>query len=200
MKNVLFVKSSIKGNQSLSSQLGDAIVNKLRSKEDVLLTVRDVAADMTPHLDMATFATLSTPAEKWSDEDRKRAFYSETVVAELAAAEIIVISVAMHQFTIPSTLKTWLDNASRAGKTFSYSAAGPKGLLTDKKVYLAISTGGIYSAGPMAALDFTESYLRAVLGFLGMTDVTAYRVEGSAMPEFKEMALTKAVSAVLMLS
>lgn len=196
MKNVLVIKSSLNGNASLSSQLVDQIVKKLKaSGEDIKLTERDVAAENHPHLDGATYATFRKPEAEWSSEDRVRAQYSETLIAELKAADVIVIGIPMHQFTIPSTLKTWLDYASRAGKTFSYSAAGVEGLLKNKKVYLAIATGGVYS-GPMAAMDFTENYMRTVLGFWGLKDVRVFRVEGIAVPDLRETALSKAIESV----
>lgn len=199
MKNILVVKSSISGAQSHSNQLADAIVERIQSRnKDSQTTIRDVASDHAPHIDLATFTTFRTPVDQWTAEDNRRAQYSEQVIAELNEAEIIVIAIPMYQFSIPSQLKTWLDNASRAGKTFSYSANGPQGLLKNKKVYLAISSGGVYSQGPMAAVDFTESYMRAVLGFFGLTDITTFRVEGTAIPERKDSALAKAIEQIVL--
>lgn len=85
---------------------------------------------------------------------------------------------------------------ARAGKTFRYTDAGPEGLIKGKKVYVAISSGGVYSEGPMKAYDFIEPYLRAVLGFLGMTDITFYRAEGLKMPALQENALQKAIDSI----
>ena len=89
----------------------------------------------------------------------------------------------MHNFGIPSSLKAWIDHIVRPGRTFSYSEKGPQGLVTGKKVVLVLARGGIYSAGPMQATDFQEPYLRAVLGFIGLTDVEVVRVEGVALGE-----------------
>jgi FMN-dependent NADH-azoreductase len=102
----------------------------------------------------------------------------------------------MYNFGIPSTLKTWIDHVARAGKTFKYDGKTPEGLVKNKKVYLAISSGGVYSEGFMKAYDFTESYLRAVLGFMGMTDIKAFRVEGVKVPGMQEIALDKAIQAI----
>ena len=99
----------------------------------------------------------------------------------------------MYNFGIHSSLKAWIDHIARSGQTFTYTEKGPEGLIKNKKVYLAISTGGVYSQGPMKAFDFTESYLRTTLGFLGMTDITAFRVEGLSMPNLKENAWNKAL-------
>jgi FMN-dependent NADH-azoreductase len=116
---------------------------------------------------------------------------SDTLVDELVAADIVVLAVPMHNFGLPAALKSWIDHIVRAGRTFSYSAAGPAGLLNDKKAILVVSRGGIYSEGPMKAFDFQETYLRSVLGFIGVTDVQAVRVEGVAMGAD---ALTNAMS------
>ena len=100
--------------------------------------------------------------------------FSESLIAELQQADEIVIGAAMHNFGIPSVLKLWIDQIARRGKTFSYGANGPEGLLKGKKATILISTGGVYSAGtPGAAMNFVEPYLRAVLGFLGVTDVSS---------------------------
>jgi len=87
----------------------------------------------------------------------------------------------MHNFSIPSTLKLWIDQVARAGKTFSYGADGPKGLLTGKKATLLIASGGVYAQGTaMESLNFVTPYLRAVFGFIGVTDVTIIAAEGTA--------------------
>ena len=102
----------------------------------------------------------------------------------------------MYNFGIPSTLKAWIDHIVRAGVTFRYSDGFPEGLIKNKKVYLAISSGGVYSEGPMKSYDFTEPYLRTALGFIGLTDITVFRVEGTFVPGVKETALPKAIDSV----
>ena len=98
------------------------------------------------------------------------------------SADTIVIGAPRYNFGIPWTLKAWVDHIARAGVTFRYTAEGPEGLMKDKKVYVAMSSGGIYSEGPTAGYDFVAPYLKAVLGFLGITDVTVVRVEGHRLP------------------
>jgi len=102
----------------------------------------------------------------------------------------------MYNFSIHSSLKAWIDHISRANVTFSYSEKGAEGLVKNKKVYLAISSGGIYSEGAMKPYDFTESYLRTLLGFLGMTDITVFRAEGLNIPNVKDQALEKAIESI----
>jgi len=111
-------------------------------------------------------------------------------------ADILVIGTPLYNFGIPSTLKSWIDQIARAGVTFSYANGKPEGLVKNKKVYLAISSGGVYSQGPMMEFDFTEPYLRKVLGFIGLTDIAVFRVEGINIPGRKEAALTEAIGRV----
>jgi len=97
------------------------------------------------------------------------------------AADVIVIGAPMYNFSVTSGLKAWVDHVARAGRTFKYGANGPEGLVAGKKVYVITASGGVYSEGPASGYDFLATYLRAVLGFLGMTDVTFIRAEGVAM-------------------
>jgi len=195
--NILHLKTSPRGGASFSIQLGDAIVSQIQDKyTDHTLKVHDLAAHPFPHLEEAHLNSFFTPLESRSPDMLEAIKHSDGAIAELNAADVIVIGVPMYNFGIPSTLKSWIDHIARAGVTFKYDENGPQGLVKNKKVYLAVSTGGIYSDGFMKAYDFTENYLRAVLGFLGMTDVTTFRVEGVNMPDVKETALTTAVEKI----
>ena len=109
-------------------------------------------------------------------------------------ADVLVIGVPMYNFSVPSTLKAWIDHIMRAGVTFKYDEKGPKGLVQGKKVYLAVASGGIYSEGPMKAYDFVTPYLQTVLGFIGLTDITIIRAEGTSIPDKKEFALETAMN------
>ena len=137
-----------------------------------------------------------TPAKGRSSELLAAVRHPDETIAELLAADTIVIGAPLYNFGIASTLKAWIDHIARAGITFRYSAAGPEGLVKGKTVYVAFASGGIYSEGPLTAYDFVAPYLRTVLGFLGMTDVTVVRVEGTAVPELKDAALAKALASV----
>jgi FMN-dependent NADH-azoreductase len=194
---ILQLISSPKRSESYSLQLGNAIVEKLQAANTGSTVItRDLASHPFPHLEESHIQSFFTPEESRSPEQVAAIKHSDEAIAELQAADAIVIGVPMYNFGITSTLKTWLDHIARAGKTFSYSAAGPEGLVKGKKVYLAISSGNVYSEGKYKAYDFTESYLRTVLGFLGMTDVKAVRAEGVNLPDRKEKALEKAVESI----
>ena len=119
-------------------------------------------------------------AEHRTPEQAKAIALSDALIDELFAADTIVIAVPMHNFTLPSTLKAWIDHVARAGRTFNYGAHGPEGLLKGKRAILVLARGGVYSSGPTKPLDFQEPYLRAFLRFLGITDVQVVHVEGAA--------------------
>ena len=116
-------------------------------------------------------------------DDDPRFSLSEQMIRELEVADFVVIGTPMNNFSVPSTLKAWIDHIVRPGRTFSYSEKGPEGLLKGKKAVVVVARGGVYSEGPAQQLDFQESYLRALLGFIGITNVHVVRVEGVAMGE-----------------
>jgi FMN-dependent NADH-azoreductase len=133
---------------------------------------RDLAANPPKPLDQATIYATFTPEEARQPEQKDLIAYSEEAIAELEKADEYVIGVAMHNFSIPAVLKLWIDQVVRRGRTFSYGAEGPKGLLSGKKATVLVATGGVYDAGsPYAAFNFIDPYLRTILGFIGITDV-----------------------------
>jgi FMN-dependent NADH-azoreductase len=197
MKKILNITSSATGENSFSGKLSTAIVEKLQLKyPDSSLQKLNLGKNPLPHLDEVHLAAFFTPENLQTEDDKEVIKISSDAIKETMEADIIVISVPLYNFGIPSTLKSWIDHIARAGITFTYTENGPEGLIKNKKVYLAIASGGIYSEGPMKPFDFTEVYLRAVLGFLGMTDITVFRVEGTVIPEIKDMAVTKALEIV----
>lgn len=194
---ILHLISSPRGEASMSIKLGNAIIERLQAENAAsTLTVHNLTKTPFPHLEEVHLASFFSPAENHTPELVEAIKQSDAAIAELKNADVIVIGVPMYNFGIPSTLKTWIDHIARAGQTFRYTEKGPEGLIKNKKVYLAIATGGVYSESPMKAFDFTESYLRTTLGFLGMTDITVFRVEGLSKPDLKEHALDKALQNV----
>jgi FMN-dependent NADH-azoreductase len=121
------------------------------------------------------------PEQARTAEQTKRLSVSDALIADLQQADEYVFGVPMHNFGIPSTLKLWIDQVIRAGKTFSYTSTGSAGLLTGKKATLLIATGGAYEQGtPLASFNFVTPYLLTVLGFIGITDVTIIAAESTA--------------------
>jgi FMN-dependent NADH-azoreductase len=194
---ILHLISSPRGEASFSIKLGNAIVEKLQAANPgSSLVTHNLTDSPFPHLEEVHINSFFTPLENYTPELAEAVKHSNEAITELKNADAIVIGVPMYNFGIHSTLKAWLDHIARAGQTFNYSENGPEGLVKNKKVYLAISSGGVYSEGPMKAYDFTESYLRSVLGFLGMVDVSVFRAEGLSMPNLKDEALGKAVESI----
>jgi FMN-dependent NADH-azoreductase len=184
MATLLHIDSSVRNTGSLSRQLGGEFVAKWKeaNPSDTVVT-RDLAASPVPHLTEQLVGAFFTPAEQRNADQAHLIQTSDALVDELLAADTIVIGAPMYNFSVTSGLKAWIDHVARVGRTFSYGANGPQGLVSGKKVYVFIASGGVYSQGPAAAYDHLTTYLRAVLGFLGMTDVTFIVAEGAAMGE-----------------
>jgi FMN-dependent NADH-azoreductase len=181
--NILHIDSSPAGDHSFSRKFSASLVEKLKAEHsDATVTYRDLVANPLPHLDPFMLGALFAPAEGRSEEQRKAVANSDTAVRELLAADVIVIGSPMHNFSISSQLKSWIDHVVRAGMTFHYTAEGPKGLIpAGKKVYIVVARGGVYSEGPYKAFEHQESYLKTILGFMGLTDITVIPVEGVAL-------------------
>ena len=169
----LQLNSSLFGPGGQSTTLANELVASRGGK----VIVRDLAKDPLPHLDAARFgAFLAKPGER-TPEQQAMVKHSDSLIAELKAADTIVIGLPMYNFGIPSTLKAWFDHVLRAGVTFAYTAEGPKGLVENKRAIVVETRGGLYSEGPAKVMDFQEPYLRQLFGFIGITDVTFVRAE-----------------------
>lgn len=196
-QKILRIITSTNGDTSFSNQLSNAVIEKLTAANpETEVKTLDLTKTPLPYLTNSHISAVYTPVDAHTPEQTSVLKHSDEAIETLLESDIIVIGVPLYNFGIPAVLKGWIDQIARAGKTFSYGAEGPKGLVTDKKVYLSIASGAIFSEGPYKSYDFSESYLRAVLGFMGMTDVTTFRVEGTAIPDFAENALPKALSSV----
>nr|WP_315244916.1 NAD(P)H-dependent oxidoreductase [uncultured Flavobacterium sp.] len=196
-KRILNIVTSIKGDASFSNKLSQAVIGKLTNMyPEIEVDTLDLSKTPLPYLDGSQIGAFFTPEEMHTAEQKEAIKSSNNAVKKLLDADIIVIGVPLYNFGIPAVLKGWVDQVSRAGVTFSYADGMPKGLVVNKKVYLSIASGAIFSEGPYKSNDFADPYLRAILGFLGMTDVTTFRVEGTSIPDFAESALPKALAAV----
>jgi FMN-dependent NADH-azoreductase len=149
-----------------------------------------------PHLNPDILRSFFIPGDQLTADEKESVRYSDAAVKQLLAADIIVIGAPLYNFTIHTALKAWIDHITRAGVTFGYGETGPIGMVTGKKVYVAMASGGVYSEGPGKPNDFVAPYLKAFLGFLGMTDVTVFRAEGVKVPGIKEYALEKGIESI----
>ncbi|MYM98474.1 FMN-dependent NADH-azoreductase [Duganella vulcania] len=184
MASILHINSSVRQNGSLSRQLGGEYVAKWQVANPAgTVVTRDLASNPVPHLTEQMMGAYFTPAEQRNADQAHTIKTSDALVDELLAADTIVIGAPMYNFSVTSGLKAWIDHVARAGRTFKYGANGPEGLVHGKKVIVFVASGGVYSEGPAAAYDHVTTYLRSVLGFLGMTDVTFVVAEGVAMGE-----------------
>jgi len=167
---------------SVTRQLGREFVKTWKTAHaDGTVIYRDLAAASPKPLDTAWIYAAFTPEANLAPEQKEALALSNALIRELEQADEYVIGVAMHNFSVPSVLKLWIDQIARVGKTFSYGEFGPQGLLVNKKATLLIASGGVYEPGtPMGALNFVEPYLRAVLGFLGVADITVVTAEGTS--------------------
>ncbi len=184
MANLLYINSSVRNAGSLSRQLSAEFVAKWQAANPAGNVVeRDLASNPVPHLTEQMMGAFFTPAEARNAEQAHIVKVSDTLVDELFAADVIVIGAPMYNFSVPSSLKAWIDHVARAGRTFQYGANGPEGLVKGKKVYVFTASGGVYSEGGAVAFDHLTTFLRTVLGFIGLTDVQFVRAEGVAMGE-----------------
>ncbi len=165
---------------SISRELARAFVAAWKSSHpDGTVLYRDLAAVTPAPISQSWVQAAFTPADSRTAEQKALLAPSDELIHELETADEIVIGVPMHNFSVPASLKLWIDQIVRSGRTFAYGASGPQGLLTGKKATLLVATGGFYAPGsPTAAFDFGEPYLKAVLGFIGLTDVHTVAVAG----------------------
>lgn len=197
MKTILHLISSPRQNASVSIKLSETIIEQLQLKyPDSMVTEVNLINENVPHLDAPHLQSFFTPKDQLTSVDEEAIRYSDQAISQLMAADIIVIGAPLYNFSIHSTLKAWIDHIARAGITFRYTENGPEGLVKGKDVYLAVASGGVYSDGPYQPYDFVVPYLKAVLGFLGMTAVTVFRAEGVNIPGLQEHALEKALESV----
>jgi FMN-dependent NADH-azoreductase len=198
MTKILHVISSPRGSGSNSIKLGNAIIDKIREQHpSASVVVKDLTSHPFPHLEEAHLNAFFTPAEKHSAENKQAIMASDKAIAEIFDADIIVIGAPMYNFSISSTLKAWIDHVARAGITFKYTDHGPEGLISGKKVFLAVATGGVYSSGPYQPYDFLVPYLIHILGFLGISDVTVFRAEGFNVEALRAAALDKGIDNII---
>jgi len=192
VRHILVVNSSISGDASVSGALVEHSVQRLLDVfPGASVTHRDLAHGHVPHLTPATVAGVRAIAN--SEPELSTQALSDELIAELQAADVIVIGAPMYNFSIPSSLRAWFDHVLRPRVTFAYSEAGPKGLLTGKRAIVIEPRGGVYSEGPTKAIDFQEPYLKQLLSFIGITDVTFVHAEKIGFgPEARELALTSA--------
>lgn len=191
MSKVLIIESSARQQDSFSRQLTQQFISQwVAAHPDDQVTVRDVAVNPVPHLDAHLLGGWMKPEAQRNVQEQASLERSNVLTDELLAADVLVLAAPMYNFTIPSTLKAWLDHVLRAGVTFKYTETGPQGLLVGKRAYVLTARGGLYAGSTQ---DHQEPYLRQVMGFIGIHDVTFIHAEGLNLGgEFQEKGLNQA--------
>lgn len=183
MSKLLHLDTSIQTGNSVSRRLSAAIVDRLKATHNKLeITYRDLAAHPLPHLTEPVFASFqSADVSTLTPAQQEDAAESAKVLSEFLAADTVVIGVAFYNYSIPSSLKAWIDRVVVAGKTFSYSPNGPTGFAGGKRVIVTIARAGVFSDGsPLAHREHAERYLRDIFALVGIDDLEVVVAEGLA--------------------
>lgn len=198
MTHLLHLDSSAAGSGSFSRRLGrHLVVGWSRREPGAVLAYRDLDAEPLPFVSETWVSAAHTPVEQ---QDHRLAFAlsrSDQLIAELLAADVLVIGAPMYNFGIPASLKAWVDQVVRVGRTFGYDGPTPVGMVHGKRAVVIATSGGDALRYEAMGLDFRTSYLRAVLGFIGITDVEVLTLSGTAGPEPEIERVTVEIDALL---
>jgi len=203
MSTILQLNTSLFGDHSqstrLASEFAAALLRRRASRAEPqgeaavpAVIVRDLARDPLPHLSAERFTAFATAPEQRSSEQQRIVAESDELIAELRAADTIVLGLPMYNFGVPSTLKAYFDHVARAGVTFKYTQSGPVGLLQGKKAYVVATRGGKHAGTPR---DMQSAFVRQFLAFIGITDVEFVYAEGLALGEQSRAAALSAAGA-----
>ena len=197
MKQILMLEVSPRGKDSASRSVADTLAARLTDLyPSAKLIRRDLAAEHLSHLDGVTLRAISTQDPAEAKRLKEAAHQSDELTDELLESDLLVIATPMWNFGIPSALKAWIDLVVRPGKTFQYAGDGVVGLAKNKKAILVLASGGVFTEGPWRSWDFVESYLRQILGFIGIVDVQTVRAEGMNIPPLAPSAVPNVNKAV----
>lgn len=191
MSNILYISSSLSGDQGHSSQMALEFIEGRRARGETLNIVhRDLHAQALPHLDAHRFSAFTTPADQRTAEQQAIAAQSDALIEELSEADEVILAVPMYNLGVPSTFKAWIDHIARAGETFRYTENGPQGLLKDRPVQVFAARGGQYLG---TELDTQSAYLQHIFGLMGIHSLHFTYAEGLNMgPELAEQARQQA--------
>ncbi|MNJ94130.1 FMN-dependent NADH-azoreductase [compost metagenome] len=196
-KKILHIISSTRGAESFTNQMADAIIKKIKTTEgEVDVDVLDLSKEQFPHLSQGQINAFFLPVDLLTLEQKKSIEISDRAVEQIQQADFIVIGVPMYNFSINSSLKAYFDHIARAKITFRYSEKGAEGLLLGKKAFIAAGSAGVFTSGVNESFDFAIPYVKHFLSFIGITDVSVFRIEGTAIPEMQDIALQKTLASI----
>ena len=195
MKNVLVIKSSIRGEQGNSTQLLNRLEQCWREKNpDHTFVTRDITQSSLPHLSVAAYMAMPVAVDERTPEQQAEMALSDLLTEEFLAADVILLGMPMYNFGIPSAFKAYIDHIARLGLTFRYTAEGPVGLAGDKEVIITLARGGLYWDTPN---DTQTPYLKAIFGFMGLRDIRFIVAEGlNISPEMCEAGMKSATQEI----
>lgn len=179
MNNILFIKSSLNGEQGNSTKLAQELVVNLSATSKVKVVERNLAQQALAHLTQQEMAAWMTQESERTEQQALLASVSDNLIAELTHADTLVVAMPMYNFGVPSTFKAWVDRVARAGITFRYTENGPEGVLKNKKVIVIAARGGIYAG---TSSDSQTQYLTSFFNFIGIDDIHFIYAEGLNMP------------------
>lgn len=188
MTSILRIDSSARYADSVSRELADRLIDRIRSEagDDVTVVGRDLATGV-PFVSEDTLQAMWTPAEQRTDEQNERLAVADSFIDELIGADVVVFGLPIYNFGPPAVVKAWADLVARAGTTFRYTETGPEGLLADRPTYVIVASGGVPIGSPM---DLSSTWLTTFLGFLGISDV--HVVEAGQLNVDPEAAVAQA--------
>src|SRR5712692_2384349 len=197
MEQILIVEVSSRGPESASRKVTRKLEERLKAEyPSAEIIHRDLVSDSLPHLDGVTLKVISTKDAAEAQKLKQSASLSDKLTDELLASDLLVIATPTWNFSIPSSLKAWIDLVVRPGKTFSYTNDGVLGLARGKKAILVLASGGVFTEGPWQSWDFVDPYLRKILSFIGIDSVQTVRAEGINIPPLADSAVPNAERAV----
>jgi FMN-dependent NADH-azoreductase len=180
MTKLLHLDSSGKGSLSTTRPLTRYFATKWKeANHSGEVIYRDLAESDLPFVSGELVGAFYAPPDQLSSDQKKLLVQPDQLFSELQSADVYIFGVPLYNFAVPASFKAYIDLIVRPGKTFSFDGGIPKGLLSNKKAFIVTATGGDYSQEPMKSLDFVEPYVRAILGFIGVTDVTFIRAQGT---------------------
>ena len=192
MSNILYLSASIRDDESVSRELGDKLVDNLAAKNGASVTRRDLSTNELPYLTHERHMANLTPSSERTPDQAELAAIGDELIAELQAADTIVLAVPIYNFNVPATVKSWADLVARAGTTFKYTENGPEGLLKGKKAYITVASGGV----PVGSeIDYMTKWLKQFLGFLGIETEQVIAADG-IMGENAEEKISDAKAAI----
>lgn len=193
MSLLLRIDSSALSQGSHSKSLADHYLQQWQAKyPDGAIVQSDLSKEQPDHISEAMIQAMYTPEDNRSEQQLALLTDSDAYISTLKSADTVLFSVPMYNFTIPSTLKAYIDHILRVGETFQYGDQGPEGLLNGKKVILIVATGGDYTSAPYDAMDFVVPYLKTILSFIGLTDVSVVQAPNMARTDLQESMLANA--------